>query len=293
MQDDQALQSTAENDTRLTSALELERITFTQALTEAVAVAEQESKAAQVEMFKKGLNNSGGRIHREIDIRFGVVEKVAAAALEKRRELGRRVPTLLSSPHLNQLKERLNRHVDGMLVAIPDRIKAAGQPLVPGMEQAVVRSAQQKASALQSKIHNELEALRLEAKLGMHEQEKPMTFNISNSTIASLNLGIVLGDLNASVQTLTNHGEADLAQSIKTLAEAVATSAEVTEATRKDLLEHLALVSGEAALPPEKRKNGPLKMSIGALKTGLAGAATLVELWSKIEHLLTAMHILH
>jgi hypothetical protein len=127
----------------------------------------------------------------------------------------------------------------------------------------------------------------------MHEQEKPMTFNISNSTIASLNLGIVLGDLNASVQTLTNHGEADLAQSIKTLAEAVATSAEVTEATRKDLLEHLALVSGEAALPPEKRKNGPLKMSIGALKTGLAGAATLVELWSKIEHLLTAMHILH
>ena len=89
------------------------------------------------------------------------------------------------------------------------------------------------------------------------------TINISQSSVATLNLGTVVGELNSSIQTLTNAGQDDLAKSIRQLTEAITASPHFEESLRKDLLEHLALVSAEAALPAEKRKRGPLRSSIG------------------------------
>ena len=52
---------------------------------------------------------------------------------------------------------------------------------------------------------------------------------------------------------------------------------------KKDLLEHVAFVSGEMALPGAKRKVGPVRSSIEALKSGLAVASELVSLWQGVE----------
>jgi hypothetical protein len=119
------------------------------------------------------------------------------------------------------------------------------------------------------------------------------TINISQSTIATLNLGTVVGELNSSIQTLTNAGHDDLAKSIRQLTEAITASPHLNESLRKDLLEHLALISSEAALPVEKRKMGPLRSSVAILRSSMSVATQLVTLWQAVEHALKAAGILH
>jgi hypothetical protein len=138
----------------------------------------------------------------------------------------------------------------------------------------------------------ELEILRLESRIGINEESKSVTLNISNSMIAGLNLGTVVGDLNASVQILAGHGEKNLADAIKALAEALAASAELQADRRKDLLEHLSAVSADLAQPPEKRRMAPLRSSINAMKEGLALATQLAALWTPVEHVLKATGVI-
>jgi hypothetical protein len=47
---------------------------------------------------------------------------------------------------------------------------------------------------------------------------------------------------------------------IKEMTEAIASSQDLGDDARKDALEHLAVVSAEAAMPPEMRKMGPLNI---------------------------------
>src|SRR5438105_792243 len=62
--------------------------------------------------------------------------------------------------------------------------------------------------------------------------------------------------------------------------------------SRRELLEHLSLVSTEIALPPEKRKMGPLKSSIAFLREGIADVAKLAAIWPEAEKILKALGIL-
>ncbi len=118
------------------------------------------------------------------------------------------------------------------------------------------------------------------------------TVNISHSAVATLNLGSIVGELNSSIQILSNAGQGELAKSVGQLTEAITASPHFNETLRRDLLEHLALVSAEAALPVEKRKMGPLKSSIATLRSGLSVATQLVTLWQAVEQALKAVGIL-
>lgn len=97
--------------------------------------------------------------------------------------------------------------------------------------------------------------MALEGTLGMHEADQPQV-NISNSTIANLNLGTVFGDLNGSIQTLITTGHAQLAEALRQLTEAVTASGELVD--KKEIIENLAYVSEQAALPAEQREAVPL-----------------------------------
>jgi len=153
--------------------------------------------------------------------------------------------------------------------------------------------SEHEASSAKVRISSELSALRLESRLGLHRHEKPlMAFNISHSTIASLNLGTVVGDLTASIQSLVGQGQDDLAEALRGLAEAITESRELEDAQRKELLEHLSLVSTEVALPPDRRKTGPLKSSIAFLQTGLRSVAQLASLLSTAEQALRVIGVL-
>lgn len=117
-------------------------------------------------------------------------------------------------------------------------------------------------------------------------------FNVSNSTIANLNLGTVLGDLNASVQNLQSHGSQQIADTIGKLTTAISKSMQIRDADRKDLLENLALVSKEVLSQPDQRRSGLLKSSLGFVTTSLAAAKELIPLVHDLYEKLKAARII-
>ena len=117
--------------------------------------------------------------------------------------------------------------------------------------------------------------------------------HISNSTIGNLNLGAVGGDLVSSIQQLSNEGHDDLAKRFEEFTKAINSSADFQEGMKKDLLEHLVVVAEEAAKPSEKRRMGPLRTSIEAIKTGIGMAAQLAAIWGGIDLALKAAGIIH
>jgi len=76
------------------------------------------------------------------------------------------------------------------------------------------------------------------------------------------------------------------------LTEAVGTSEDLNDVVRKELLEHLAIVSEEAAKPVEARKMGPLRTSIEAVKSGITLGTQLSTLWEGVQKTLSAAGII-
>ena len=159
---------------------------------------------------------------------------------------------------------------------------------------ALSRAAEQKASTIKARLNQKLAALPLEARLGMHQpgNQSVTTFNVSFSTIANLNLGNAVGDLNSSIQQLNTEGRKELGETVSKMTEAIAASGDVDNAIRKELLGHLSVVSGEAAKPAESRKMGPLKTSMEAIKSGVTVGTQLLTLWPGVEHTLKAAGVI-
>jgi len=72
----------------------------------------------------------------------------------------------------------------------------------------------------------------------------------------------------------------------------VASSAEIGDPARKELLEHLSVVSGEAAKPSADRKAGPLRMSFEAVKQRLVSRLSYRLFGKALEHALKTAGIL-
>ena len=282
----------------MAEALELEETEFSKNVILTAENVRGQVQGLERELAPKGSALSGVRYVRELEIRFDATfAGVLQSAIERRTQLGKTLPELLSVQALQELQEKLHRHVDsiaqGALArAQDDAIRPGLLPQAAGIVRLVAAKSQELAANLKSRIAQELRILRLESSIGLHSEEKPMTLNISHSAIANLNLGTVVGDLTASVQTLNNHGQAELADTIKTLAEALAKSSELRADQQKELLEHLSFVSTEVALPPDQRKMGPLRSSISALRSGLENLATLAALWQPVEQILKSAGLL-
>ncbi len=114
-------------------------------------------------------------------------------------------------------------------------------------------------------------------------------FNISNNTISGLNLGTVMGNLNASVQILQTHGDQEIAEAIERLTNAIGNSKEIRDEDRKELLENVAQISREASSDPAQRKPGVIKACFALLTSSLSTAKELIPLLHDVyEKLKTA-----
>lgn len=280
---------------RSAEAMRLEEIDYSQSANDGLREADAEIMALKRNQAARGGNITGPALIKEMEIRFTkVVANPAQRVIAKRRELGRRFPELFTKYRLDQLRETLCRRADSFVEA-QMRMAAAGLPGHRGaVSGSLIRQAEIWAAGLKSRIAQDLEALSIEAGLGMHKEQKPVTMNISHSTIASLNLGTVIGDITASVQVLNSQGqnEQEFARAIQALAEALAASTEVQQDRQKELLEHLSLVSEQMAYPAEKRKMGLVKSSLAKLREGLATVTALAGLWGQAEHVLKTLGIL-
>lgn len=240
------------------AARRLEKIRLS-ALREASAVQrETDLNALRRAAAARGIAMSGGLLQQEVEIIFSAAEMMIDTAIAYRKELTAKAPDLLLAfPHLKEFHATLDQMADGALISLQQRHAAgpsAGRIPASALN-AVIGVATRRAKILKNKINGEIQAMALEGTLGMHEADQPQV-NISNSTIANLNLGTVFGDLNGSIQTLITTGHAQLAEALRQLTEAVTASGELVD--KKEIIENLAYVSEQAALPAEQREAVPL-----------------------------------
>jgi hypothetical protein len=110
-------------------------------------------------------------------------------------------------------------------------------------------------------------------------QNNSVSLTISNSTISALNLGTVVGDMNASLTTLAQQGAMELAQALKILSEAIASDALVGQA-RREYLETISLISEQGRVPEEARKTGVVRAACLYLAGAAALSANVATIWS-------------
>ena len=78
--------------------------------------------------------------------------------------------------------------------------------------------------------------------------------SVNNSVVGTINTGSI-GTVDQSISALVQTGEAELAEAIKVLSEAILQSGDLTSNQKNELVESLSVISKEAATPKEIRKN--------------------------------------
>ncbi len=105
-----------------------------------------------------------------------------------------------------------------------------------------------------------------------------VTLNIKNSTVGTVNLAPVMGDINTHLSILKANGHDQFADTLKRLAEAIGNAAALGD-HRKDALEQVQAISAEAERPADKRNLGMVKAIAFALGTTLGSVADLKTVW--------------
>ncbi|HOW80783.1 MAG TPA: hypothetical protein PK406_15170, partial [Verrucomicrobiota bacterium] len=91
----------------------------------------------------------------------------------------------------------------------------------------------------------------------------------------------MIDSIEVHVQSLSAAGHSDAAVALKSLAEATATSAELSQQARIEALEQLDELARQAAVAPEHRsKVGVLSALFHGLATTLSAAGGTAEVWS-------------
>ena len=107
--------------------------------------------------------------------------------------------------------------------------------------------------------------------------------NLKNSTVGMLTAGDVkdVENILANVGTLASKGHDEVATSLKEVTEAVASSRELSEQERTDVLDSLDEIARQAALPVDRRaKPGVIKSVLSGIAGSLAAAGGTAEVWS-------------
>lgn len=116
--------------------------------------------------------------------------------------------------------------------------------------------------------------------------ERNMTINISGGQIGNLNLGEIIGDLQATLRTVTDQGGDTVAECLKQLAEAIVSSKGLDDSAKAETLDQVKEVASQAATEPVKRNKGVLKSIFATLKSTLSGIKDIASVWVHAEGIL-------
>jgi len=116
------------------------------------------------------------------------------------------------------------------------------------------------------------EARAREAKVALGN----VTINIHHGTVGTLNLGTIIGDIQANLSTLKADGHDEVVGALKNLAEEIGDAQELGNA-RREALEQVAVISAEAEKPAPERRLGVVRAVLTALQSTLSASANLVK----------------
>jgi hypothetical protein len=142
-------------------------------------------------------------------------------------------------------------------------------------------------SQIEAEAEREIAMITREVPLGMHRPSGlATTINISGGIVGGVNLGTIVGDMNTAMIPLqATAGGEEVAQALKRLTEAVAAADELGE-KRGEIIESLAVVTEEAALPPDRRKGHVVKGLLERMGPALSAVANLTQIWGAVYPLL-------
>jgi len=104
-----------------------------------------------------------------------------------------------------------------------------------------------------------------------------ITVNINQSTMAALNLGTVMGDLQAAVTQLRRDNP-NIAEAIARLAEAVSRD-ETLGHQRGSVIQSLEQIAEEGAKPAANRRTALVRLSLMGLGVVLSQSANAAQIW--------------
>jgi hypothetical protein len=110
------------------------------------------------------------------------------------------------------------------------------------------------------------------------EDKGHVSINIHHA--ANVNFGQQIGNINASLNTISEHGDGDLAEVIVKLSEMVASAQALQRSQKEEALQVLAEIAKQAETRPESRSKVTLKALVAHFPTIVATAADLTALWT-------------
>lgn len=183
------------------------------------------------------------------------------------------VPDLASDVHLNELKNNIFTFVDSQGSGVPPSVL---RPL--GLPREKLHP--QIRERIKSAVGLKLSILASEVKLGMNQERDHIVIKIQDSNIASLNLGSVIGNISASINTVAKEDKA-IAEAIKELVESVSKAGELERTPKREVVEALEQIAQQASLPKAERRQGVVKPLMAHISSTLSGVANLATIWDK------------
>ncbi len=123
---------------------------------------------------------------------------------------------------------------------------------------------------------------------GRPASEAPSRINVTiNAPVANVNLGTLVGDMQAHVSTLAGHGQGDVAKALRQLTEEVVKHGTIAENLKQEAAEYLSFLAEQATLQPERRKPGMIRSALTGLRGVLSVTADLLQHWQVFGPALT------
>lgn len=281
------------NEGRLRTALELEESRLAKEAARLAAQVKEKSVALRSQATKAG-HGAGSTplwaavIRAELDRLDGMIQ--AAAAI--RREMCKTVPELGSAEQLAAWSQRMQNRLDTEFSTLHIRVvrEVGGGGYEEEIRKFIIDRGEcsMRLAELKGQVVSEAKMMAGEVTLGMHAQPKPEYAVHISGPVGAVNLGTIEGDMNTAIGSLVHQARGEeLAQGLKQLAEAVGAAKELGD-QRREILEGLAVITQEAARPPEQRKRWLVRSLLERWGPTLTTLAALAEIWSSVHPLLKA-----
>jgi hypothetical protein len=258
------------------------------------------------EFSLRGVLHSGMFAKKVIELRCKAVRDIILGRFNTAKEVRSKYGLRWTDSSLDTVGKDLEECIEGQFSAhrnaLQEQVGRMYKPNDSIMEWAF-RELEKETSKLSAEVAREIEALRSELKIqaitsGPSSQRgRTIQINISGGQIGILNVAGIIDTIEQNLSFVSQTGNQDVVEAIKNLTEAVVASKDLKENQIQQALESLEFLSGQPALPPEKRsKGGVISAVFGGLRQLVSSAADLSQVWStwgpKLEAALRSMGIL-
>lgn len=119
-------------------------------------------------------------------------------------------------------------------------------------------------------------------------ESQPITFDLTNSQIGTINLGSIIGNVQNHLTALNDPAAAEVRDGLARLTQAAIDAEDLEDGAREELLEHIDLLAEEAQKHPAERRLAITRSVLGIVATTVPAVTTLSEVWTGVAPTLEA-----